>query len=167
MVTVAIRALGLECQVKVLNWNRSRYIFTDSDSTENSFGLRLRSPALLSDRQNSSGDARGPIPNPLCLTLHTQNNSTKIEIWGLPGVCVDSALQDCYAMQRLTEHIPTQRRHLQELTDARRSHPALEDGDVFSFETSGNVKLSATQRNIPEDLNPQYRIHLWLVCTSG
>jgi hypothetical protein len=34
MVTVAIRALGVvEYLVKILDWGRSRYIFTDSDST--------------------------------------------------------------------------------------------------------------------------------------
>jgi hypothetical protein len=33
MVTVAIRALELEYLVKILDWGRSRYIFTDSDST--------------------------------------------------------------------------------------------------------------------------------------
>jgi hypothetical protein len=33
MVTVAIRALELEYLVKILDWGRSRYIFTDSDAT--------------------------------------------------------------------------------------------------------------------------------------
>jgi hypothetical protein len=33
MVSVAIRALELEYLVKILDWSRSRYIFTDSDST--------------------------------------------------------------------------------------------------------------------------------------
>jgi hypothetical protein len=34
MVTVAVRALELECLVKILDWGQSRirYIFTDSDS---------------------------------------------------------------------------------------------------------------------------------------
>jgi hypothetical protein len=32
MVTVAITALDLEYLVKILDWGRSRYIFTDSDS---------------------------------------------------------------------------------------------------------------------------------------
>jgi hypothetical protein len=43
MITVAIRALELEYLVKVLDWgrSRSRYIYTDSDSTQNSFRLRL------------------------------------------------------------------------------------------------------------------------------
>jgi hypothetical protein len=47
MVTVAVRALGLECLVKVLDSGRSRsqYIFTDSDCTQNSFRLRVHSPA--------------------------------------------------------------------------------------------------------------------------
>jgi hypothetical protein len=33
MVTVAIRALELDCLVKILDLGRSLYIFTDSDST--------------------------------------------------------------------------------------------------------------------------------------
>jgi hypothetical protein len=46
MVTVAIRALQLEYLVKILDGgrSRSRYIFTDSDSTQNSFRLRLHIP---------------------------------------------------------------------------------------------------------------------------
>jgi hypothetical protein len=32
MVTVAVRALELEYLIKILDWGRSRYIFTDSDS---------------------------------------------------------------------------------------------------------------------------------------
>jgi hypothetical protein len=73
------------------------------------------------------------------------------------GVGVDDrVLLDCYAVYRL---------HLKELTDARRSYPALEDEDLSAFETSGNVQLSTTQRNTPEDLNPQYTFQLLLVCT--
>jgi hypothetical protein len=44
MVTVAMRALELEYLVKILNWGRSgsRCIFTNSDSTWNSFQLWLQ-----------------------------------------------------------------------------------------------------------------------------
>jgi endonuclease/exonuclease/phosphatase family metal-dependent hydrolase len=51
MVTVAIRALELEYLVNILDWgrSRSRYIFTDSDSTYNSFRLRLHSPGIDDD----------------------------------------------------------------------------------------------------------------------
>jgi hypothetical protein len=56
MVTVAIGALQLEYLVKVLYRGRSgsRYIFTDSDSIQNSFRLRLHSTDhtdVLSDRR--------------------------------------------------------------------------------------------------------------------
>jgi hypothetical protein len=45
MVIIAIRAVELEYLVKILDLRRRRYIFTDSDSTPNSFQLRLHSPA--------------------------------------------------------------------------------------------------------------------------
>jgi hypothetical protein len=45
MVTVAIRALDLEYLDKILyrGRSRSRYIFTDTDPTQNSFRLRVHS----------------------------------------------------------------------------------------------------------------------------
>jgi hypothetical protein len=44
MVTVAVRALDLEYLVKILDWGRSRDIFTDSDSTALFLGMQ---PMLL------------------------------------------------------------------------------------------------------------------------
>jgi hypothetical protein len=52
MVTVAIRALELEYLVKILDRGRSQYIFTDFDSTQNSFRLRLRLHSPASDIRN-------------------------------------------------------------------------------------------------------------------
>jgi hypothetical protein len=46
MVIVDIRALNLEYLVKILNLSRSRYIFSDSDSTALLTGSTLSSPGL-------------------------------------------------------------------------------------------------------------------------
>jgi hypothetical protein len=77
MVTVAIRAVELECLVKILDrgQSQSRYMFTDSDSTQNSFWLQLHSPEYDTNVSHASAVSPSLLPQ-----IHIVVCPTKMKI---------------------------------------------------------------------------------------